>query len=146
MTPSAQIAAYLRAGIKRLAALGVDAARVYAPNERATPTGDVYFQIAVTSVDATLETERQRVARYNASIVVNLREGEGVRRADAIADELMRFFNAPDEGGRGFSIPAEDAASRPAFVYLNSARREPAKLENARFRVPLFLAFELHET
>ena len=99
MTPSAQIAAYLRAGIKRLAALGVDASRVYAPNERATPTGDVYFQIAVTSVDATLETERQRVARYNASIVVNLREGEGVRRADAIADELMRFFNAPDEGG-----------------------------------------------
>ena len=37
MTPSAQIAAYLRAGIKRLAALGVDASRVYAPNERATP-------------------------------------------------------------------------------------------------------------
>ena len=119
MTHSAQIAAYLRAGIKRLANLGVD---------------------------ARLETERQRVSRYNASIVVNLREGEGVRRADAIADELMRFFNAPDEGGRGFSIPADDASSRPAFVYLNSARREPAKLENARFRVPLSLAWEIHET
>ncbi len=146
MTSSAYVAAYLCAGIKRLAALGVDVSRVFAPNERAAAVGDLYFQVAASSVDATLDTERQRVARYNASIVVNLREGEGTRRADAIADELLRFFNAPDEGGRGFSIPPDDASKRPAFVYVDSVRRDPAKLENGRFRVPLYLTLELHET
>ena len=83
--------------------------------------------------------------KVNATQEANI-DAAASRMADAIADELMRFFNAPDEGGRGFSIPADDASSRPAFVYLNSARREPAKLENARFRVPLSLAWEIHET
>ena len=122
--------------------------KVYFPNEIIPEDAyeqNVFFEVFTGDEAPVWDTEKTSVSTVVGSIVINGKQSVGASLLDAIAEALIKPF-LPRTPFRkiGFTTPSCDGENLDD-VYVIGAERSEGGIDNGRYKITIFLTFEIYE-
>lgn len=122
--------------------------KVYFPNEIIPDEAydeNVFFEVFTGDEAPVFDTEKTSVSAVVGSIVINGKQNVGVSLLDAVAEALIKPF-LPRTPLRkiGFKTLTCDGEYFDD-VYIVSVERSEGGIDNGRYKITIFLTFEIYE-
>lgn len=122
--------------------------QVYFPNETIPADANeqiVFFEVFTGGEAPFVDTENSNVSTCVGSIVINGKQNIGTSLSDAIAEALMnQFLERNPSRNIGFTTSHFDGENIDN-VYIVNVERSEGGIDNGRYKITVFITFEIYE-
>lgn len=125
-----------------------DEKKIYFPNELIPADAvneTVFFEVFTGSDKPEFETEKTNVSTVVGSIVINGKTNVGISFLDAIAEALLDPF-LPRNPKRKTGFVIFDGDGYPSQrIYVTGIDRSEGAVDKGRYKITIFITFEIYE-
>lgn len=107
---------------------------------------ELFFEVAISGQDYSLETETSTSSSAIASVVIVGKRNTGCSKLDEIAETFIATFSPIGKSGVNFNRSLfVDDSENISYLYIKNVERSEAGIYDGKYKLTIFISLEIYE-